>query len=110
VLSTGYTQIRNVMLHVNKVPGRPLRGHFRGKKKGVGGGFRPPPCSRLLATIALHCCAALHVVETPLRGREVVERNVGDGEHGEHGGEHGHCGENEIGGHLHLLVSSEPYK
>ena len=85
------------MLHVNKVPGRPLRGHFRGMERR--GGFRPPPCPCLLATIALDCCATLHVVETALRGREVVERNVGDGERGEHESEHGEHREREIAGH-----------
>ena len=102
VLSTGYTQIRNVMLHVNKVPGRPLRGHVCGKKEGGGGGFRPPPCSRLLATVALDGGATLHVVESALRGREVVERNVRDGERGEHQSEHGERREREIAGHGYL--------
>ena len=33
------------MLHINKVPGRPLRGHFSVAWRG--GGLSPPPCSRL---------------------------------------------------------------
>jgi len=92
------------MLHVNKVPGRPLRGHVSVAWRG--GGLSPPPCSCLLATVSLERGAALHVVEATLRRREVVERHVRDGEGGEHGGEHGERGKREVAGHFVLLVSS----
>ena len=95
------------MLYVNKVPGRPLRGHVSVAWRK--GGLSPPPCSRLLATIALHCCAALsgirHGLTVAVRF-DVVERDERDGEHGEHGGEHGERGKREVAGHFVLLVSS----